>query len=431
MSRLAEVSLVQHLSTSEGMSYLVREGIDGQLISDEVLRQIVGWAIGYYADSGYRTPPSVAVLRETWGDNLDRKEVDLEEEAEGTIEWAIGELKDAYVFAQSSAWVRELVQDVAGAEPGTRPDVLAEHTQRLLRISNDLDSRVYRQGAVDGVAESIRNFEDRRGMQEIRGMRMGFDTIDSYTMGLHGGELAILAAGPKTGKSFYLAYAALNEWRAGRHVMLFSLENSLSMTWDRIACMANQVEYRLWQAGQVSDEDLEKIRAWHAEVAGSSTQFIVAQPPPGRRSFESMIGEARVHGMDSVLVDQLTFVEMPDPRKAKTERIGDALHRLKTQITQGHHPIPCLVAHQINREGVKQADRVGYLEMYHLADSAEVERTADWVFGVYASREEKRLRRARFQVLAARRAELRNWDMRWDVNLGDYRTLNEFNIANN
>lgn len=426
MSRLAEVSLVQHLTTEPGMAYLVKEGIEGHLISDESLREITGWAIGYYAQNGYRTAPSVAVMREVWGDLLDRKEVDLDDEPEGSIEWAIGSLKDSYVYSQSSEWAKQFVMEVANAGPGERPDKLAQHTQKLLLISTALDSRIYRQGMAEGMDAVLRNFEDRQGAAEIRGMRMGFDPIDAYTMGIHDGELAILAAGPKTGKSFYLAYAALKEWESGRNVMLFSLENSIEMTWERIGCMANGVSYSQWQSGQSSPEDVVRVREWRARADDSGT-FIVAKPPPGRRGFESMIGEARVHEIDSVFIDQLTFVEMPGgDRKAKTEKIGDALHNLKNQLTMGHKPIPCLLAHQINREGVKQADKVGYLEMYHLADSAEVERTADWVFGLYASRDQKLSFVANFQVLAARRAELKNWLMTWNVDAGTYRARHEF-----
>jgi hypothetical protein len=86
------------------------------------------------------------------------------------------------------------------------------------------------------------------------------------------------------------------------------------------------------------------------------------------------------------------------------------------------------LAHQINREGVKAADKVGHLEMYHLADSSEVERTADWVFGLYASRADKASKRAKFQVLAARRASNKQWNMRWDVDLGDFGARDEFII---
>lgn len=428
-ARLAEQALIQHLPNDKSLAYLVREGLDPELIATESLREIVGFAIDYYAQNGYRTAPTVAVLRHHWGDQIDHHEIDLDDEPEGSIEWAIAELKNSYVYAQGAEWAKDFSMSIATAAHDERVDALAEHAQKLLRISNDLDSRIYRSHVSDGAEAALRLYEDRAGSSEIRGMRMGFDPIDAHTMGIHPSELAILAAGPKTGKSFALAYTGLTEWQQGRNVMLFTLENSIQMTWDRIACMATGCSYRDWQAGRSSEADLMRVRQWVEALRERDNVFVVAQPPPGRRSFDSMIGEARVHEVDSVLIDQLTFVEMPDPRKAKTERIGDALHRLKAQISDGHNPLSCLVAHQINREGVKAADKVGHLEMYHLADSAEIERTADWVFGVYAGRDDKRTRRAKFQILAARRAELKNWNMTWNVDLGTYRARDEFLIS--
>lgn len=429
MSRLAEQTVVQLLSDKGSLDYLVAEGLDLQLLPSAPLRDVVGWSIDYFATSDYRSAPSIAVLREEWGDTLDDNEVDIEEEPEATIQWAVEALKETFIYTESAKWARSLVTDISSAEHGGRLDALSTHAHHLLGVANGLEPRIYRVGAADGVGQVLRTFEDRAAdQQDIRGMRMGFPVLDAYTHGIHAGELGILAAGPKTGKSFYLAFTALKEWQAGRAVILFTLENSISMTWDRIACMAKNVSYSDWQKGISTPGEIESIRAFYAEVLDSQVPFLVSQPPLGRRNFESMVGEARIHRCQSLLVDQLTFVELPDPRKSKTERIGDALHHLKALISSGREPLSCLLAHQINREGVKAADKVGHLEMYHLADSSEVERTADWVFGLYAGRDDKAVRRAKFQVLAARRAELRNWEMRWDVDLGDFQTRNEFVI---
>jgi len=430
VSRLAEVSLVQNLTDEDSLAYFVREGLDLSLISTDALRAVVAYAEDYYTKSGYRTAPTVAVLREKFGDELDHHEVNLDAEPEATIEWAIEELKGSWIYAESSTWTKDFILDVAKASAAERPDALARHADLLLRISNGLDSRIYRSGVREGSQTALRNYEDRAGTSEIRGLRFGLEQVDRHTFGVHGGELAIVAAGPKIGKSFFLAHTALTEWNNGRDVILFTLENTIDMTWDRIACMACGVSYRAWQAGSATPEDLERIHHWLAHVETRSNQLIVAQPPPGRRSFDAMLGEARVHGVQSVLVDQLTFVEMPDPRKAKTERIGDALHRLKAQLNHGRgEPLSCVLAHQVNREGVKSAERAGHLEMYFMADSAEIERTADMVFGIYASRDDKAVRRAKLQVLAARRFDPRNWDCRWNVDLGIYSAINEFTIS--
>lgn len=75
--------------------------------------------------------------------------------------------------------------------------------------------------------------------------------------------------------------------------------------------------------------------------------------------------------------------------------------------------MPAVVAHQINREGVKSAEKVGHLEMYHLAESSEVERTADFVLALWQSEGLKAAGRAYLQMLAARRVELVNWELIW------------------
>jgi hypothetical protein len=189
------------------------------------------------------------------------------------------------------------------------------------------------------------------------------------------------------------------------------------MTVDRIACLHAGVNPRLWDVGACDEEQYQKVVDAQKELASSSTPLWVVQPDLGRRTFEAMVTEARILEADSLLIDQLTFVEMPDPRKSRTERIGDALHRLKGMVSTGSKPLPVMLIHQINREGVKLADKTGWLEMYHMAESAEIERTADWVFGMYASNDDRTAMRLRWQTLASRRSSPKNWEMTWALNL--------------
>ena len=173
-----------------------------------------------------------------------------------------------------------------------------------------------------------------------------------------------------------------------------------------------------------------QIQDFFDRMRSSSVPLWVMQPDLGKRSFETMVADAQVREVDSMIVDQLTFVELGDPRKAKHERIGDALHRLKGTISTGRNPIPCLLAHQVSREGVKSADKSGHLKMYHLAESAEVERTADWVFGLYASRDERIAGLIKWQTLASRRAELQSWELNWMPSSGVVRVRRPLTIGN-
>jgi len=154
----------------------------------------------------------------------------------------------------------------------------------------------------------------------------------------------------------------------------------------------------------------------------------VLKPDLGQRSFPYMVREAQLRGADTLLIDQLTHVEVGQgiqDRRPRTEKIGEALHQLKAMISTGRHHMPCLLTHQINREGIKAADKTGRLEMAHMAESAEIERTADFVLGLYQSRDELGLRQAKLQTLGARRVPSKNWQIDWRPEVGYVKYLNE------
>lgn len=232
-----------------------------------------------------------------------------------------------------------------------------------------------------------------------------------------------------THNSFLLAHSALANWRAGRATCLFTLENSADMTLARMACMASGVDARDWQRGTMNPHQIARMQDWIAELEESDVPLWIIQPDIGQRSFESMVSEARIRGAEALLIDQLTFVEYGgSARQAKHERIGNALHALKGMISTGRSPIPCFLAHQINREGVKASEKSGRLEMYHLAEASEVERTVDWALGLYASRDDVLVGQTRIQMLAARREENRHWQLNWGVADGNINVIREIQL---
>jgi len=144
----------------------------------------------------------------------------------------------------------------------------------------------------------------------------------------------------------------------------------------------------------------------------------------------SMVRQAQMLGTDALFIDQLTFVEHHDPaRKPRNEIIRDLMHDLKTLISTGKQPIPAMLAHQINRDGMASARKTGFLMMEHMAEGSEVERTADWAFGLYQSAEARIAGEALLQVLAARREDLNAWDLVWQPSNGMVAVIREVDIA--
>ena len=434
MTALGQRSLIQHLTDVDSLEVLVTEGLDLDCIpnQDEALRKVVTFALDYYHASGRTKAPSVGAIRADFADLLDDYEYDLDEDPEDSIEWTIDDLKGSFIFKQSMDFNKRFAADMSESFTADRIVTLADYASELISLSMKMESHENRVDVREGMADRMQAYHDRVASGEvIHGLRLGIPEIDDYTRGIHDSELAVLAAGPKTGKSYMLDRVALSEWRAGRTVALYTLENSIEMTLDRIGCMATGVDSRSWQHGTCTESQVQLVRNFVEEVSASDSPLYVMQPDPGQRGIEEMVRQAQTLDCDSILIDQLTFVEPEDERVPRHLQIREITHMAKTMISTGRQRVPMLMAHQINREGVKAADKAGYLEMFHLAEGSEVERTADWVFGLYRSEMERAAGHAKFQTLAVRREEARNYLLTWQIDTGFIRFRSEIDREGN
>ena len=152
---------------------------------------------------------------------------------------------------------------------------------------------------------------------------------------------------------------------------------------------------------------------WKRIMEGHERPFHIIQPGIGERTVEHMVRKAKSLG-DVIIIDQLTFVE-PNPihvRLPRYQQIGNSLHELKSLISTGKR-IPAFLIHQMSREGQKAAQKLGRLEMWHFAEAAEGERTADWAGGMVATESMQDANRVYLQGRAARRQRLQSWQLVW------------------
>jgi len=420
MSALGQRALISLLVDPEALDLLTREGLDPECIPDEDLRKVVGFSLAYYHDSGRVKAPTEAVLRQYYGDLLDDREMTLGD-AEESIEWAVDDLRATFVHREVSGFNKRLATSMSEVEITERVEVLSGAASELVSLSMRMESREFAVDGREGMTDRLSAYHARAASTSaFDGMAFGLRQIDEYTLGIRPGEMAVLAAPPKAGKSFWLAWVALCSWRAGRTCALFTLENSVDMTLDRIACMATGVDSRNWSRGQCTDDEVALMTRWTTDMQSSPNPLWVLQPDEGNRSAEQIVRQAQMRGADDLIIDQLSWVEAGYDTKnqARHEVVRDILRTLRVMISTGRNRMPCLIAHQINREGAKAADKDGYLSMWHLAESAEVERASDWVFGLYASNDERAALTTKFQTLASRREDIKHFLLTWRINAG-------------
>jgi len=107
-------------------------------------------------------------------------------------------------------------------------------------------------------------------------------------------------------------------------------------------------------------------------------------------------------------------------RERQDESVGRMLHDTKTLISTGRNQMPCLMAHQLNRDGIEIAEKTGRVSANKGANSSETERTVDWQFGMFASAEQRAIHLMELQTLATRRAaDMRNFELQWLIDTGN------------
>lgn len=429
----SEDTLYSSLTDVDALERVFQIGLNLKAIPTPLMRDVVQWSLDYFDKSGQSKAPSREALLETWGQVIEDSEVEIAEtDIElDEVEWAVDALHAHFALYEFQKWEKDAAAAMHESSTTNRLNILEAQVHELNELVLSLRDKTQEVEGVDGFQRSLAEYHRRaETSQTHRGMAFGIDEVDEYTYGIHEAELAVLAAGPKTGKSVALAYVLLQEWKRERVATYYTLENSVRMSYDRLVCIHLAVDHDLYRRGECTLEEVDRVQTFIAERGEELKNFIrIVQPQRGNRTVQWISRHARSVGTQSLLIDQLTFMEASHRSLRGPDKITDVMHDLKDAVG-GRSPMSCLLAHQINREGMREAKKNGLLEMWMLAEGSEVERTADWVFSLYASEDERRAQMIKWQTLATRRGSSnRSYRVAWRPWINQVAVLDEIGAA--
>lgn len=427
----SEIAILAALSDTAKIEVVSDEGLAVEHLPTAELHPLFEWAMRWYTASGRTQAPSREAMLEEWGVYIADNGIELPDEDEevDTPEWAISMLKSNYVHTKANAFQSALAKEMASANPEDKMRILTEHADELSTMVLGLVPKRVSVEIREGMQDVLARYHERAENPGIQGMTFGLDEIDQHLAGLRPSELAVVGAGAKTGKTTFIVSVAKHEVSRGRNTTLITLEMTVQEIYDRMACFDLKIDHSMFLRGECTAEEVSRITQYVEEVLKSTSMgtLHVVRPEPGQRTPEAILRMARMRDTESLLIDQLTFMEHPsEGKKKRDEVIKEKMHDLKSGLSVGRHEMACLLAHQISREGVKTAAKNGgYLSMEYMADGSEVERTADFVFGLYQSLTERAAQMMKFQILAGRRIPPKHWYLGWRIRQGSIRVLRE------
>lgn len=271
------------------------------------------------------------------------------------IESAYKAMNNAYSFDSDAAMVMDEMVDTVGVIGSSNNNT--QHVDEFI---------------ADEVDEIL-----KRTVNDISGIRTGFNALDDMTNGFRQGELFILGARPSMGKSALALQCALNIARNNVSVMFLSIEMSAPMVTQRLLSLMTGINSKRLQNKVMDEYERRQISSARADLL-STNMFITAD---NRIDVHKIRAKAtrlkREHNLQIIFVDYLQMIEAKGDNR--TREIGVISRGLKSIAKELN---VCVVALSSLSRAVEKRDDKRPM-MSDLRESGDLESDADVVAFLY------------------------------------------------
>ena len=164
-------------------------------------------------------------------------------------------------------------------DPGNDPDEVIRTAEERLTTDTRRSGQVEWVGARGSVESAMQSIEESmRSTDGIIGLRTGFSWLDRIMAGLRDGDLTILAARPRMGKTAFALQVARQVAGTGEHVAVASYEMSQARLLHRQLAAESGIDSHRLRTGRLEQPEWQRLSA----AAGRLSQLPmhIQYPPP-------------------------------------------------------------------------------------------------------------------------------------------------------
>jgi len=293
---------------------------------------------------------------------------------------------DTYVELIKERSVRRRLIDACGEITRVSLDGGVEAAQALdqaERVVLELGEEAIRRGFVslqEVFHTTLAELEDKPD-KVMAGVPTGYIDLDKMTLGLHPGNLVILAARPGVGKtSLALNIAQHAALREDKSVGIFSLEMSREELALRILAAEGNVEFHRLRSGHLSQTHWSRLLKTVKTMADKRL-YIDDSANPSLLEVASKTRRLKAEkGLDLMVIDYLQLMEAGGKYENRNLEISAITRHFKMLAKELKIPILCLS--QLSRRP-EQRGKDHRPQLSDLRESGSIEQDADLVMFIY------------------------------------------------
>jgi replicative DNA helicase len=396
-----ERKLLSCLTSSEELARVWELGLRSEVFEEPVNQAVFSFVLDYWYSEQMQKIPTKEIL------SYEFPGVVFDDVVEESLVYLVEVLQRRYATNQLQEMIRQAASTSSDDPKGTLKSLFGN----AYAAAEFLVPRFARSNMATSVEQRRIRYLERQENQGS-GVTLGFPTLDHHTNGLRPGELAAVGAFSKVGKTMFLANAAIQARKQGATPLFITLEMSKEEIEDRLDAIYSEVSYNRLTHGELTPQEAMRLRSAQDGLSQLGDLY-VERPMEGERTVPHIVSRARHLGADYLIIDQLSFMEPIGQHRDLTSKHAEIVAGLKKEIARDSAgQIPCLLAVQLNRASLSQAEGVG---LQNFANSATIEQTVDLALGMSRSKDERANRLMRLDILGARRSEIQGWMCRWEL----------------
>lgn len=401
-----QAKLLSKVIEDRDISLLLDHNVTEAWFADAVDKKIFSFVHKHYSD--YQECPSLEIIK----DNFPAYEL---LQVSDTVDYFIDRLveerrKHRIVLTLGSALeALEKEQDHEAALRAIEVGLIKLEEDGLTK-SNDIEVT---QASKTAVAE----YEHRKNNPGLLGIPTGFPTMDEVTSGLQPGQLIVIIAPPKTGKSTLALQVAINAQLQGHTPMFYSFEMSNSEQISRYYAMRSRISHKRLMTGTLTEQEEKTYYRIVNNMPHYRDKFWFIDSSGGQ-TVSGIASKIQNKNPDIVFIDGTYLMIDEQTGESNTPQaltnITRSLKRLAQKINK-----PIVISTQVlswkMKGGKVTADAIGYSSSFH--------QDADVIFGL--QREDEAVDDTRLlRVVASRNSGNSEVSLCWDWNTGQFRELN-------
>lgn len=376
-------------------------GIRPEHIYDPLYRNAFEFSQRYWEDSSLLKTPTKKVLLEEF------PSIEVVEPEE-SLTWVVEKLQERFTRTRVQNVLRKAAEDLDELPL----ESAREAYQELWEVLASVTERKNRSDISSNVLERQSRYATRVSEFDPDPFGLGLPDVDKHIGGIRPGELAVVSAYAKTGKTQLLCKSAVEARKKGLTPLLVSMEVSVPDMEDRLDGYISGLDMTSISNGNLTREEVLHLKEAQEEFA-SLGHFYVEKPTRDDRTVQSIVNRAREVEADIILIDQLSFIKPRRDYRDRRSAYEEIMEDLKSSISEDEESMfPTIMAVQLNRASVQEGEELG---MQNLAVSSSIEQFADIVFGLQQSRELRTNNSMFLKILGIRRGSPEEWLLNWSL----------------